>query len=33
MFRKDEHGNLLRSVSPEHNAKIAKMWEAFGGDQ
>ena len=33
MFKKDEHGNLLRSVSPEHNAKIAKMWEAFGGDQ
>jgi hypothetical protein len=33
MFKKDEHGNLLRSVSPEHNAKIAKMWSDFGGDQ
>jgi len=33
MFRKDENGNLLRSVNPEHNAKIARMWEAFGGTQ
>jgi len=33
MFRKDENGNLLRSVNPEHDAKIKRMWEAWGGNQ
>ena len=33
MFKKDEHGNYLRSVSPEHEKKIQRMWKEYGGDK
>lgn len=33
MFRKDEHGNLLRSVDRNHEAKIQRMMKEFGGDR
>ena len=29
MFKKDEHGNLLRSVNVEHDRKVQRMLEAF----
>jgi hypothetical protein len=32
MFRKDDSGNMLRSVSIEHERKIQKMMKEFGGD-
>ena len=31
MFKKDEHGNLLRSVNVEHDRKVKQMLEAFAG--
>lgn len=33
MYRKDEHGNLLRSVSREHEMKIQRMMKEYGGDR
>ena len=33
MFRKDENGNLLRSVDSNHEKKIQEMMFAFGGDK
>ena len=33
MFRKDENGNLLRSVDSKHDEKIKEMMYAFGGDK
>ncbi len=33
MFRKDEHGNLLRSVDANHERKIQGMMKEFGGDK
>lgn len=33
MFRKDEHGNLLRSVDANHERKIQNMMKEFGGDK
>lgn len=33
MFKKDEHGGLLRSVDRSHEAKIQKMMQDFGGDR
>lgn len=33
MFRKDENGNMLRSVSREHEAKVQRMLKEFGGDR
>ncbi len=32
MYKKDEHGNLLRSVNRDHEAKIQKMLREFAGD-
>jgi hypothetical protein len=31
MFKKDDNGNLLRSVSREHEAKVQKMMKMYGG--
>lgn len=33
MFRKDENGNMLRSVSREHEAKVQRLLKEFGGDR
>lgn len=33
MFRKDENGQLLRSVSREHEMKIQRMMKEYGGDR
>jgi len=33
MFRKDEHGNLMRSVDANHEKKIQSMMKEFGGDK
>jgi hypothetical protein len=33
MFRKDEHGNLMRSVDANHERKIQGMMKEFGGDK
>lgn len=33
MFRKDENGNMLRSVSRDHELKIQNMMREFGGDK
>ena len=33
MFKKDEQGQLLRSISMPHEQKIQKMMEAWGGSQ
>tara|TARA_R110002050_G_scaffold36370_6_gene91150 strand:- start:8832 stop:9575 length:744 start_codon:yes stop_codon:yes gene_type:complete len=33
MFRKDDNGNLLRSVDRNHEAKIQRMMKEFGGDK
>jgi hypothetical protein len=33
MFKKDENGNLLRSINIGHEQKIQKMMEAWGGSQ
>ena len=33
MFRKDENGNLLRSVDMNHERKIQRMMQEFGGDK
>tara|TARA_R110000822_G_scaffold12662_8_gene45605 strand:- start:2672 stop:3388 length:717 start_codon:yes stop_codon:yes gene_type:complete len=33
MFKKDESGQMLRSVSVAHEQKIQKMMEAWGGSQ
>ena len=33
MFRKDENGNLLRSVDMNHERKIQRMMKEFGGDK
>ena len=33
MFKKDENGNYLRSVNPEHEKKIQRMWKEYGGDK
>jgi len=33
MFRKDDNGNLLRSVDSKHEAKIQRMMKDFGGDK
>ena len=33
MFRKDESGNLLRSIDSNHEKKIQEMMFAFGGDK
>tara|TARA_R110000744_G_scaffold375915_1_gene489772 strand:+ start:655 stop:1401 length:747 start_codon:yes stop_codon:yes gene_type:complete len=33
MFRKDEHGNLMRSVDSSHEKKIQGMMKEFGGDK
>lgn len=33
MFRKDDNGNLLRSVDRNHESKIQRMMKEFGGDK
>tara|TARA_R100000541_G_scaffold49900_3_gene57059 strand:- start:5470 stop:6207 length:738 start_codon:yes stop_codon:yes gene_type:complete len=33
MFKKNERGQMLRSVDPSHEAKIQKMLQEFGGDK
>jgi hypothetical protein len=33
MFRKNENGQLLRSVDQNHEAKIQRMMKEFGGDR
>ncbi|MDG1314885.1 MAG: hypothetical protein P8P29_05105 [Flavobacteriaceae bacterium] len=33
MFKKNERGQMLRSVDPSHEAKIQKMMQEFGGDK
>ena len=33
MFKKDENGQLLRSVDRNHEAKIQRMMKEFGGDK
>jgi len=33
MFKKDDNGNLLRSVDSSHEAKIQRMMKEFGGDR
>ena len=33
MFRKDDNGNLLRSVDMNHERKIQRMMKEFGGDK
>jgi len=33
MFRKDDNGNLLRSVDINHERKIQRMMKEFGGDK
>ena len=33
MFKKNENGQLLRSVDPNHEAKIQRMMKEFGGDR
>jgi len=33
MFKKDENGNLLRSVDINHERKIQRMMKEFGGDK
>ena len=33
MFRKNENGQLLRSVDQNHEAKIQRMMKEFGGDK
>ena len=33
MFKKDESGQMLRSVDPNHEAKIQRMMKEFGGDK
>jgi hypothetical protein len=33
MFRKDEHGNMLRSVNQDHNDKVKAMLQEWGGDK
>lgn len=33
MFRKDDNGNMLRSVSRDHELKIQNMMREFGGDK
>ena len=33
MFRKDENGNLLRSVDMNHERKIQRMMKEYGGDK
>ena len=33
MYKKDEHGNLLRSVDRNHEAKIQRMMREYGGDR
>ena len=33
MFKKDENGNLLRSVDMNHERKIQRMMREFGGDK
>ena len=33
MFKKDDSGQMLRSVDPNHEAKIQRMMKEFGGDK
>ncbi|NHW78137.1 hypothetical protein HA391_25105, partial [Escherichia coli] len=33
MYKKDEQGNLLRSTNIDHERKIQRMMEAWGGSQ
>ena len=33
MYKKDQNGNLLRSVDRNHEAKIQRMMKDFGGDR
>ena len=33
MFKKDEQGNMLRSTDTNHEAKIQRMMQEFGGDK
>jgi len=33
MFKKNENGQLLRSIDASHEAKIQKMMQEFGGDK
>jgi len=33
MYKKDQNGNLLRSVDRNHEAKIQRMMKEFGGDR
>jgi hypothetical protein len=33
MFRKDEHGNMLRSVNQDHADKVKAMLQEWGGDK
>jgi hypothetical protein len=33
MFMKNENGQLLRSIDSNHEAKIQKMMQEFGGDK
>jgi len=33
MFRKNEHGQLLRSVDSNHEKKIQRMMQEYGGDR
>ena len=32
MFKKTEDGQMLRSVSPEHEKKVQRMMREYGGD-
>ena len=33
MFKKDDNGNMLRSVDDDHNKKVKAMMEEWGGDR
>ena len=33
MFKKDDNGNLLRSIDRNHEAKIQRMMKEYGGDR
>jgi len=33
MYKKDEHGNYLRSVDPNHEKKVQRLLKEFGGDR
>jgi hypothetical protein len=33
MYKKSDNGQYLRSVDPNHEAKIQRMMKEFGGDK